>query len=93
MFIHVVTVMQNVLNQIVPSLVCVEFQYCLKNQQLQHQHHLLVVSCAIIALPVRKYGMCLCHLKHYRFSTHCARPHHYCTAQHALKRIQPRTTE
>lgn len=54
--ILVVNMMQNILRQIVPSLIWVEFQYCLQTQQLQHQnhHHLLVVNLAVTSLIVRK---------------------------------------
>ena len=57
LFIQIVNTMQNVLNQIVPSLIWVEeFQYCLQNQ-LHHQHHLLVVNCALISLLVRQWNV------------------------------------
>lgn len=57
LFIQIVNMMQNVLNQIVPLLIWVEeFQYCLQNQ-LQHQHHLPVVSSAVTSLLVRKWNV------------------------------------
>ena len=56
LFIQIVSMMQNVLSQIVPSLTWVELQYCLQNQ-LRYQHHLLVVSPAIASLLVRGWNV------------------------------------